>query len=146
MPQPPHPGSRPQSYHTTYDDNRPSQKGSNALPEHPANNSYPGNGAPYYEYEHGHDNAVTRPVARLTDVDVDAPPMPPKQTERDIDITHGRSVVGKVTRPGPIASRPATQHKPWVPKGRDPNYRATAQSRKSPKAGPGGSYGQNTDY
>lgn len=122
---------------------------SNQISDHPANNTY--GGGRYYQYEHGHDNAITQPTSGLTDIDVGFPPMPvvptgDYPTHKDMDITHGRCVVANPTRPS-LPDRPPEARRPWSPKGRSSAYRSSAkQSRKGNRdAGPGGSAGYNTD-
>lgn len=143
----PHPGSHPQSTPMSTS-SRPSNVGSNNIADHPANNEY--SGGRYYQFEHGHDNAITQPTSGLTDVDVGFPPMrvvPTGEgaTVRDMDITHGRAVIGNPGRPQSLPSRPPDSRRRWEPKGRSKQYRADSKSRRSNnRSGPGGSMGYNT--
>jgi hypothetical protein len=154
MSYPPHPGSDPQSSPMLYRQMPDRHKGrteSNQIADHPAGNSYPGNGGRYYEPEFGSDNKITQPTSGLTDVDVGFPPMLVVPTgdypiQAEMDITHGRVVVGKIKRVEGLPPRGPDARKPWAPKGRGLQYRSDSKSRegKGRNPGPGGSSGYNT--
>lgn len=109
-----------------------------------ANNSEPGNGAPYYRYEHGNNNAFSQPTSGKTDVDVGFPPMPVRSPDEvDPEVAYGRIVVARPERPGALPPKVET-YTPWKPKGRDPQYRRDVAARRDASRRPADSEGTNT--
>lgn len=100
-----------------------------------------------YRIPEGHDNFVTQPVPRLTDIDYGKPPMPIYAVTPDEDIQNGRVVIARPAPPAKIGSRPPDKYRVWRPKGADPQYRRDASNMRyssSRKNRPATSEGYNT--